>query len=193
MMAASLVRRGDGAVWRPDSFGYTADQAKRLHEGAAYWQTFAPCLAASGRRSHRWPYKSPFGGFCFCGAAALYHTCRFRYTGNPLTAHAVATMTLAELMAQKAAIETSIQELRASERSDAIANVRALMAEHGLTTSDLATAKAPRASGSLKGVAIAAKYRGPAGETWTGRGMQPRWLKAALAHGASADQFRVAA
>lgn len=34
------------------------------------------------------------------------------------------------------------------------------------------------------------KYRNPAtGDTWTGRGLQPRWLKAALAEGRSLDDF----
>jgi DNA-binding protein H-NS len=34
--------------------------------------------------------------------------------------------------------------------------------------------------GSLKGTKVAAKYRGPGGETWAGRGATPRWLVAAM-------------
>jgi DNA-binding protein H-NS len=34
--------------------------------------------------------------------------------------------------------------------------------------------------GSLKGTKVAAKYRGPEGETWAGRGATPRWLVAAM-------------
>jgi DNA-binding protein H-NS len=33
---------------------------------------------------------------------------------------------------------------------------------------------------SLKGTKVAAKYRGPEGETWAGRGATPRWLKEAI-------------
>ena len=38
---------------------------------------------------------------------------------------------------------------------------------------------------------MAAKYRNKAtGETWSGRGLQPRWLKAALASGKKLDGLR---
>jgi DNA-binding protein H-NS len=33
---------------------------------------------------------------------------------------------------------------------------------------------------SLKGIKVAAKYRGPEGELWAGRGATPRWLVAAM-------------
>ena len=35
------------------------------------------------------------------------------------------------------------------------------------------------------------KFRGPAGETWSGRGKTPTWLKGLLAAGRQADDFRV--
>ena len=39
---------------------------------------------------------------------------------------------------------------------------------------------------------LAAKYRNQAtGETWSGRGLQPKWLKAAIAGGASLNDFAV--
>jgi DNA-binding protein H-NS len=38
-------------------------------------------------------------------------------------------------------------------------------------------------SSPLSGSKIAPKYRGPAGETWSGRGERPRWLTAALRGG----------
>jgi DNA-binding protein H-NS len=38
-------------------------------------------------------------------------------------------------------------------------------------------ARRPR-RGSLEGVKVAPKYRGPSGETWAGRGAMPRWLAA---------------
>lgn len=41
---------------------------------------------------------------------------------------------------------------------------------------------------------IAAKYRNSAtGETWSGRGLQPKWLKAAIAFGAKLDDFAATA
>jgi DNA-binding protein H-NS len=37
-----------------------------------------------------------------------------------------------------------------------------------------------RGVSALKGRKVAAKYRGPDGETWAGRGAKPRWLVAAM-------------
>ena len=38
---------------------------------------------------------------------------------------------------------------------------------------------------------VAVKFRDSSGHTWTGRGIQPAWLKAALAAGQSIDSFLV--
>jgi hypothetical protein len=40
-----------------------------------------------------------------------------------------------------------------------------------------------RLSSPLKGMKVAPKYRGPGGETWSGRGARPRWLAAVLRGG----------
>jgi DNA-binding protein H-NS len=99
---------------------------------------------------------------------------------------------LSDLLAQKAALEQQIIEVQREERAQAIAQVRALMAEYGLTLADLGSrpVAAPRKlSGSGK---VAAKYRNAAtGETWSGRGLQPNWLKQALAGGATLEQFKI--
>lgn len=98
---------------------------------------------------------------------------------------------LQDLLAQKAELERQISEARRTERSEAVAKVRALMAEHGLTAADLvAKASSPRASTS--GRKVAAKYRDPAtGQTWTGRGLKPKWLAAALESGKQLNDFAV--
>jgi DNA-binding protein H-NS len=45
-------------------------------------------------------------------------------------------------------------------------------------------------SGKGKTAKVPAKYRdSKTGETWSGRGLQPRWLKAALAAGRKLDEF----
>ena len=98
---------------------------------------------------------------------------------------------LKELLAQKAALDKQIEEAARNERSDAIAKVKSLMAEHGLSISDLGTrspAKPTRPTGSK----VAAKYRNSAtGESWSGRGLRPNWLKAALATGKKLEDFAV--
>jgi DNA-binding protein H-NS len=99
--------------------------------------------------------------------------------------------TLQELLAQKAEIDRQISDARRTERNDAVAKVRALMAEHGLTAADL-VAKAPGPRTSTSGRKVAAKYRDPAtGQTWTGRGLKPKWLSAALESGKQLNDFAV--
>jgi DNA-binding protein H-NS len=104
--------------------------------------------------------------------------------------------TLQELMAQKEALERQIDQTRGQARAEAIDKVRALMAEYGLTAADLGgktggkPARKTKAPGS--GGKVAAKYRNAStGETWSGRGLQPRWLKAALASGRKLTDFAV--
>ena len=98
---------------------------------------------------------------------------------------------LKDLLSQKAALEKQIEEALRSERSEAIAKVKSLMVEHGLSVADLGTrglAKATRAGGAK----VAAKYRNAVtGDSWSGRGLRPNWLKAALASGKKLEDFAV--
>ncbi len=95
------------------------------------------------------------------------------------------------LLEQKAAIEKQIAEAQRSARADAVAKVRAMMLEYGLTAADL-TAKSSSSPRGGAGKKVAAKYRNSAtGETWSGRGLQPKWLKAAVSSGASLGDFAI--
>ena len=96
---------------------------------------------------------------------------------------------LQELLDQKAALEKAIETTRKQERAEAIAKVKTLMSEYGLTVSDLSNKSAAKSSG-VKGSKVAVKYRNKAtGDTWSGRGLQPKWLKAALAAGRKMEDF----
>jgi DNA-binding protein H-NS len=96
---------------------------------------------------------------------------------------------LADLLAQKAALEQQIAETQREERQKAITQIKTLMEEYGLSAADL-SAKPTKKSGS--GVKVAAKYRNQAtGESWSGRGLQPRWLKTALGSGKKLADFAV--
>jgi len=101
--------------------------------------------------------------------------------------------TLQELMAQREALERQIEQTKKQERGEAIERVKALMAEYGLTVADLGSR--PTGARAKKGKSagkVAAKYRNAStGETWSGRGLQPRWLKAALASGRKLADFAV--
>lgn len=105
----------------------------------------------------------------------------------------MAKPSLSDLLAQRAELEKQIAETQRNERAEAVAQVRALMAQYGLTLADIGSrsAAAPRPAGNGKPRAkVAAKYRDQiTGQTWSGRGLQPNWLKAALAGGRKLSDF----
>ncbi len=83
--------------------------------------------------------------------------------------------TVAQLLAQKAALDAQIEAARKAENADAIAKVKSLVAEHGLTQQDIfgGAKRGRKASGS-----VAPKYKDPiSGATWSGRGKAPKWIE----------------
>ena len=103
--------------------------------------------------------------------------------------------TLQELIAQKEDLDRQIEQTKTRERGAAIEKVKALMSEYGLTPADLGSRPAAKGIGKGKtgsGAKVAAKYRNTStGESWSGRGLQPRWLKAAIASGRKIGDFAV--
>ena len=88
--------------------------------------------------------------------------------------------TLKELLAEKAALQQRIEEVRAFERSDAIAKIQELLAENALTQADIFPSKnLAKASKSPSGKSkVPAKYRDiESGKEWSGRGLSPKWLE----------------
>ena len=66
------------------------------------------------------------------------------------------------------------------------------LAALGSSVASLGGKVARRVRGSkLKGTKVAAKYRGPDGETWAGRGARPRWLVAAIKEGKKLEDFLI--
>ena len=99
---------------------------------------------------------------------------------------------LAELIAQKAALEKRIAEAQNHERSSAVAQIKQLMAQHGLTIADLGGKSSKASAGPRKGSKVPVKFRDPAsGNAWSGRGLQPKWLQAQLAQGRKLIDFAV--
>lgn len=101
--------------------------------------------------------------------------------------------TLKELLAQKAALDAQIERAQNQDRTEAIAKVRALMDDFGLTAADIgmrAPAKGSPSAARKPLGKVAPKYRNAStGETWSGRGLQPNWLKAAIAGGKTIEDF----
>lgn len=101
--------------------------------------------------------------------------------------------TYKELQAQIENLQKQAEEARRVEIEEALKKVRELIRAHGLTIADIgkrtfAAAGIPKAG---KKPAVAAKYRNPAtGESWSGRGPRPGWIKKALEEG-RADEYLV--
>jgi DNA-binding protein H-NS len=87
------------------------------------------------------------------------------------------TVSYKELLAQREALEQAIAQARQNEISMAVAKVRALVAEYGLTSQDVFPGRNSKSAVTKPVSKVAAKYRDPAtGQTWTGRGKAPKWI-----------------
>ncbi|WP_404300003.1 H-NS histone family protein [Alicycliphilus denitrificans] len=88
------------------------------------------------------------------------------------------TASYKELVKQREALELQINEARNRELAQAVAQVRGLVAEYGLTQQDIFPAGRGTRVSATSGVKVAPKYRDPAtGQTWTGRGKAPKWIQ----------------
>jgi len=89
-----------------------------------------------------------------------------------------------------------------------VQDILAKMQAFGITVKDLQNAKPAKSAKGVRGkklqspascprlgseqvLAVAAKYRGPNGETWSGRGLTPKWLAALIGQGQSKESFAV--
>jgi DNA-binding protein H-NS len=100
-------------------------------------------------------------------------------------------MTIAEksykdLIAEREELERQITQARAQEVASAVAQIKAIMAEHSLRPSDVfPLGGAPKGRPSKP---VEPKYRHPVtGETWAGRGLAPAWI----ANAENRDQYRI--
>lgn len=101
----------------------------------------------------------------------------------------MAKQPLSDLLAQKAALEQQIADMQREQRSEAVEKVKALMSEHGLSLADLGGRGGAAKRSPSK---VAPKYRNSAsGETWSGRGLKPRWLSAAIEKGKTLNDFLI--
>lgn len=101
--------------------------------------------------------------------------------------------TYAELKAQAEALLKQADELLVSERESAIADINRRLEELGLTPDDLKSGKRSpkKAEGDKPKRVVPIKYKGPHGETWTGRGQKPVWLAELLKQGRKVEEFLI--
>lgn len=109
---------------------------------------------------------------------------------------------LIDLQSQIEILQKQASEIRRKEFDATIAEIQKLMTAYGITVKDLQTKKRksktalPLKAASSKPAkekkvkkAVAPKYSGPNGETWSGRGLTPKWLATLIAAGHPKESF----
>jgi DNA-binding protein H-NS len=124
---------------------------------------------------------------------------------------------LIEIQSQIEKLQKQAAEIKSREFDKTVKQIIAMMEAYGITLRDLqqaggkssrktttskrksdrpsakkaiATKAAPK-SPATKGAKLSPKYRGPNGETWSGRGSMPRWMAELVAAGKSRESFAV--
>lgn len=83
--------------------------------------------------------------------------------------------TYKELQAKIKELQQQADEMRQKESATAIAEIKAKMQEYGITAADLGITSKKKIANARP--SVKAKYRNDAtGETWSGRGMAPKWI-----------------
>lgn len=99
-------------------------------------------------------------------------------------------LSLEELQAVIENAEKALKERQSSKRKEVIAQIKELAASIGVTVEiHEAERKVERKAGSK----VAARYRNPAdaSQTWTGRGLAPKWMQALTASGRDKSEFEI--
>ena len=86
--------------------------------------------------------------------------------------------------------QRALKEKQLGKRKEVFAQIRALAASVGVTVEIL---EGEKPVSSKRGGKVAPKFRNPHNyeQTWTGRGMKPRWLQALIAEGHDASEFSI--
>ena len=100
----------------------------------------------------------------------------------------IATLSIEALISLRDQITDAL-----SKRAGELQNQLARLTGTAPTKRGRPPGKATKRKGKLKGSKVAAKYKGPNGETWSGRGLKPRWMTAAIKAGSKQEDFAIGA
>ena len=110
---------------------------------------------------------------------------------------------LIDIQLQIEKLQKQAAQIKAKEFHKTVADIREKMAAFGITVKDLqspgkskiktaAPSKSAKPAGKrITGASVAAKYNGPGGQSWTGRGLTPRWLKTLIDSGRAKEEFLI--
>ena len=112
---------------------------------------------------------------------------------------------LVEIQGQIEKLQKQAADIKVREFDKTVREIVAKMQAFGISVADLrignkkkpgkaVATKAAKRPGVRKvkpASTVAPKYRGPNGETWSGRGLPPRWLATLIAAGQSKESFLI--
>ena len=105
------------------------------------------------------------------------------------------TPVLPSLLAQKVELDKQITKAKAEEKAAVLAHIRSAMEQYEITAEELTAApkrgRKPGSTDTVERKPVAPKYHNELGETWTGRGKQPKWVVEALASGLALEELRI--
>jgi DNA-binding protein H-NS len=117
---------------------------------------------------------------------------------------------LIDIQSQIEKLQKQASEIRSKEFDKTVADILTQMQAYSISVKDLQSAmsksrsgkvpsraagkKAPAAKKSSRaGIPVEPKFKGPNGETWSGRGLMPKWLATLVASGRTKEEFVIAA
>lgn len=96
-----------------------------------------------------------------------------------------------KLLAEIATLQAKADEIRAGKRAEAIQTVNRLVAQFEIKSREVRfrMAQPTKAAVSDGRSTVAPRYADGQGNTWSGRGKQPRWLRDGLAGGRTIESY----
>ena len=113
---------------------------------------------------------------------------------------------LVDIQGQIQKLQKQADEIKSRDFQTTVQEILAKMQAFGISTKDLLPGKRRGPKGRAKAAVsakksatrtkkpstpVAAKYKGPEGQTWSGRGLMPRWLSALVAGGQTKEDFLI--
>ena len=114
---------------------------------------------------------------------------------------------LVDIQSQIEKLQKQAQQIKSKEFAKTVQDIQVKMHAFGITFKDLqlpktgkgkiktladgSTKKPRKVSNKLVGSKVAAKYRNAEGQSWSGRGLMPLWLKTLVADGRTKEEFLV--
>ncbi len=127
------------------------------------------------------------------------------FAGFIFTYVGVVMSNLIDIQTQIEKLQRQANDIKAKEFDKTVRDIVTQMQAFGITVKDLQSSttrggKAPakvaskrpgKSAGGTAQAKVPPKYRGPGGETWSGRGLMPRWLVALVAQGEPKEAFLI--